>query len=230
MVFQEDCTNLTEKAIAPHSSILAWQIPWKEEPGRLQSMGSLGVRHSWVTSLSVFTFMHWRRKWEQPTPVFLPGESQGPGSLVGAVSGVAQSRTRLKRLSSSSSSTNLKSWSKDSLHTPPPPHLTHGETKALSHCWFNLHAGMHAQWFSLVRLFATLWTVARQAPLSMGFSSKNAGMGCHFLLFNLPIFTQKASEQNFSFKICTLFQIPLIKKARKRETNWWRKMMKMNSD
>ena len=34
-----------------------------------------------VTSLSLFTFMHWRRKW-QPTPVFLPGESQGRGSLV----------------------------------------------------------------------------------------------------------------------------------------------------
>ena len=47
--------------------------------------------------------MHWRRKW-QPAPVFLPGESQGWGSLVAAVSGVAQSRTRLKRLSSSSSS------------------------------------------------------------------------------------------------------------------------------
>ena len=45
-------------------------------------MGSLRVRHDWVTSLSLFTCMHWRRKW-QPTPVFLPGESQGPGSLVG---------------------------------------------------------------------------------------------------------------------------------------------------
>ena len=53
-----------------------------EEPGRLQSMGSLGVRHDWATSLSLFTFMHWRRKW-QPAPVFLPGESQGQGSLVG---------------------------------------------------------------------------------------------------------------------------------------------------
>ena len=72
----------TEKAMAPHSSILAWQIPWMEEPGRLQSMGSLGVWHNWATSLSLFTFMHWRRKW-QPTPVFLPGESQGQGSLVG---------------------------------------------------------------------------------------------------------------------------------------------------
>ena len=71
-----------EKAMAPHSSTLAWKIPWMEEPGRLQSMGSLRVGHDRVTSLSLFTFMHWRRKW-QPTPMFLPGESQGRGSLVG---------------------------------------------------------------------------------------------------------------------------------------------------
>ena len=68
--------------MAPHSSTLAWKISWTEEPGRLQSMGSLRVGHDSVTSLSLFTFMHWRRKW-QPTPVFLPGESQGWGSLVG---------------------------------------------------------------------------------------------------------------------------------------------------
>ena len=67
--------------IATHSSTLAWKIPWMEEPGGLQSMGSLRVRHNWATSLSLFIFMHWRRKW-QPTPVFLPGESQGQGSLV----------------------------------------------------------------------------------------------------------------------------------------------------
>ena len=71
-----------EKAMAPHSSTLAWKIPWMGGPGRLQSMGSLRVRHNWATSLSLFTFMHWRRKW-QPTPVFLPGESQGLGSWVG---------------------------------------------------------------------------------------------------------------------------------------------------
>ena len=71
-----------EKAMAPHSSTLAWKIPWMEEPGRLQSMESLRVRHDWATSLSLFTFIHWRRKW-QPTPVFLPRESQGRGSLVG---------------------------------------------------------------------------------------------------------------------------------------------------
>ena len=71
-----------EKAMATHSSTLAWNIPWTEEPGRLQSMGSLKVGHDWVTSLSLFTFMDWKRKW-QPTPVFLPGESQETGSLVG---------------------------------------------------------------------------------------------------------------------------------------------------
>ena len=72
----------SEKALATHSSTLAWKIPWTEEPGRLQSMGSLRVGHDWATSLSLFTFMHWRRKW-QPTPVFLPGESQGWRSLAG---------------------------------------------------------------------------------------------------------------------------------------------------
>ena len=67
--------------MAPHSSTLAWKIPWMEEPSRLQSMGSIRVGHNWATSLSLFTFMHWRRKW-QPTRVFLPGESQGRESLV----------------------------------------------------------------------------------------------------------------------------------------------------
>ena len=68
--------------MATHSSTLAWKIPWTEEPGRLQSMGPLRVGQDRATSFSLFTFMHWRRKW-QHTPVFLPGESQGWGSLVG---------------------------------------------------------------------------------------------------------------------------------------------------
>ena len=70
--------------MAPHSSTLAWNIPWTEGSGRLQSMGLLRVGHNRATSLLLFTFMHWRRKW-QPTPVFLPGESQGWGSLVGCL-------------------------------------------------------------------------------------------------------------------------------------------------
>ena len=90
----------SEKAVAPHSSTLAWKIPWMEEPGGLQSMGSLRVRHSLATSLWLFTLTHWKRKW-QPIPVFLPGESQGQGSLVATIYGVAQSRKLLKQLSSS---------------------------------------------------------------------------------------------------------------------------------
>ena len=71
-----------EEGMENHSSTLAGRIPWTEEPGGLQSMGSLRVGHDWVTSLSLFTFMHWRRKW-QPTPVLLPGKFHGLRSLVG---------------------------------------------------------------------------------------------------------------------------------------------------
>ena len=78
----KECSNYRTIALISHASTLAWKIPWMEEPGRLQSMGSLRAGHDWSTSLSLFTFMHWRRKW-QPTPVFLPGESQGWRSLVG---------------------------------------------------------------------------------------------------------------------------------------------------
>ena len=70
-----------------HSSTFAWKIPWMEGPGRLQSMGSPRVGHDWATSLSLFTFMLWRRKW-QPTPVVLPGESQGLGEPCGEPGGL----------------------------------------------------------------------------------------------------------------------------------------------
>ena len=80
--FKGEVRCASEKAMAPHSNTRAWRIPWTEEPGRLQSMGSLRVGHVWATSFSLFTFINPRRNW-QPTPVFLPGESQGQGSLVG---------------------------------------------------------------------------------------------------------------------------------------------------
>ena len=77
----------------PFYCISAWKIPWMEKPSGLQFMGSLRVGHDWATSLSLFTFLHWRRRW-QPTPVFLPGESQGWGSLVGChLSGRTESDT-----------------------------------------------------------------------------------------------------------------------------------------
>ena len=56
-----------------------------------------------VTSLSLFTFMHWRRKWHH-TPVFLPGESQGQGSLLGCHPWGCTEPDMMKRLSNSGSS------------------------------------------------------------------------------------------------------------------------------
>ena len=71
--------------------------------GKFHGRRSLIGCNPWGRATSHFTFMHWRRKW-QPTPVFLPGESQGRAAWWAAVYGVAQSRTWLKRLSSSRSS------------------------------------------------------------------------------------------------------------------------------
>ena len=84
------CVCVRQSILSSISIQLQWhplqssclENPWTEEPARLQSMGSLRIGPDWTTSLSLFTFLHWRRKW-QPTPVFLPGESQGRGSLVG---------------------------------------------------------------------------------------------------------------------------------------------------
>ena len=91
----------SEKAMTPDSSPLAWKIPWMEEPGRLQSMGSLRVGHDWATSLSFFTFMHWRRN-GNPLQCSCLEKPRDGGAWWAAVYGVAQSRTRLKWLSSSS--------------------------------------------------------------------------------------------------------------------------------
>ena len=105
-----------EKEMAPHSSTLAWKIPWTEKPGRLQSMGSQRVGHDTVGFLGGTSGKEpscrwrrhgfnpwvgkipWRRAW-QPTPAFLSGESHGQRSLVGYSPRVANSQTQLKKLS-----------------------------------------------------------------------------------------------------------------------------------
>ena len=96
------CTYLLEKAMAPHSSTLAWKIPWTEEPGGLQSMGSLRVGHDWATSLSLFHFHALEKEMATHSCSCLENPRDG-GAWWAAVYGVAQSRTRLKWLSSSSS-------------------------------------------------------------------------------------------------------------------------------
>ena len=119
---QHNCTHLT-LAMAPHSSTLAWKIPWTEEPGRLQSMGSLRVGHNWATSLSLFTFMRGEGNGNPLQCSCLENPRDG-GAWWAAVYGVTQSRTRLKQLSSSSSSsvvtksclTFLRPWAGSSVY------------------------------------------------------------------------------------------------------------------
>ena len=91
------------KAVAPHSSTLAWKIPWTEEPDRLQSLGSLRAGHEWVTSLSLSLSCIGEGNGNPLQCSCLENPRDG-GAWGAAVYGVAQSRTRLKRLSSSSSS------------------------------------------------------------------------------------------------------------------------------
>ena len=77
----KDFTFFSKKAMAPYSSTLAWKIPWTKESG-VAVPGVAASRTRLSSFAFTFHFHHWRRKW-QPTPVFLPGESQGRGSLVG---------------------------------------------------------------------------------------------------------------------------------------------------
>ena len=87
--------------MAPHSSTLAWKIPWMEEPGRLQSMGSRRVGHDWATSLSGIGEGN-----SNPFQCSCLENPRDRGAWWAAIYGVAQSRTWLKWLSSSSSSTD----------------------------------------------------------------------------------------------------------------------------
>ena len=90
-----------EKVMAPHSSTLAWKIPWMEEPGRLQSMGLRRVGRDWATS---FHFSLSCIGEGNGNPLEWVENPRDGGAWWAAVYGVAQSQTRLKWLSSSSSS------------------------------------------------------------------------------------------------------------------------------
>ena len=101
LALQSPRSLASEKAMAPHSSTLAWKIPWMEEPGGLQSMRSLRVRHDWTTSLSRIGEGN-----DNPLQCSCLENPRDGGAWWAAIYGVAQSRTRLKRLSSSSSSSS----------------------------------------------------------------------------------------------------------------------------
>ena len=143
--------------MAPHSSTLACKIPWTEEPGRLQSMGSLRVRHNWAASLSLFTSCIGEGNGNPLQYSCLENPRDG-GAWWAAVYGVPQSRTQLKRLSSSSS----KGGTEYNLR--------------VCVCVCVCVAGR----FSHVWVFAVLWTVTHQVPLSMGFSRQEYWSGLPF--------------------------------------------------
>ena len=120
--------------MAPHSSTLAWKIPWMEEPGRLQSMGSLGVWHDWATHFH-FSLSCTGEGNGNPLQCSCLENPRDGGAWWATVSGVAQSWTQLKRLSSSSSRITRKDretgkerestlFSKESANTPIS-HLNH---------------------------------------------------------------------------------------------------------
>ena len=117
--------------MATHSSTLVWKLPWMEEPGKLQSMGSLrvGQGHDWATSLSLFTFMHWKGNGTPLQCSCLENPRDG-GAWWVAVYGVAQGRTRLKRLSNSSSSCYMDE---------PWGHYAKSVSQRTNDVWFQLY-------------------------------------------------------------------------------------------
>ena len=137
-------------------------------------MGAIGV-------LSDVTFMHWRRKW-QPTPVFLPGESQGWGRLVGCRLWGCTESDMTDRLHFHFHSHNLHFKITELARRFNPETVLRQDTLLYSPCKDQTYShNLHFKVTNLARRFNP-WTVAHQAPLSMGFTRQEYGWGCHFLL------------------------------------------------
>ena len=132
--------NPLQKEKATHSSILAWEIPWTEKPGRVQSMGSQRVGHDWTTN--IHTSHAAAAKSLQSCPTLRdPIDGSPPGS---PVPGILQARTL--------------EWVAISF-----PNACKWKVKVKS--------------LSRLRLLATPWTAAHQAPPSMGFSRQEYWSG-----------------------------------------------------
>ena len=160
-VMSLDWENPLEKGMATHSRILAWRIPWTEEPGKLQSMGSQRTEHNWVTfTLCVISMPKgltwwlrgkrillqcrrpcfnlrvgespWRRK-RLPTPVFLPGESHGHGSLEGYSPWIRKQSDRAEPLNNHPQSSMPKHRQECVLETFTVSRLTWANKFANSH-------------------------------------------------------------------------------------------------
>ena len=161
-----------------------------EEPGGLQSM--LRVRHDCATSLSLFTFMHWRRKW-QPSPVFLPGESQGRGSLMGCrLMGSHRVGHDWSDLAAAAASPKKSVYFR---LRPQHAHVFNGnkhftkqqlslEKEIHFHILYSVHpmllrGALHA--CSLVQSFRLCAPPPTRLLCPWDFPGKNTGVSCHFL-------------------------------------------------
>ena len=160
-VMSLDWEDPLEKGMATHSRILAWRIPWTEESGKLQSMGSQRIEHNWVTfTLCVISMPKgltwwlrgkrillqcrrpcfnlrvgespWRRK-RLPSPVFLPGESHGHGSLEGYSPWIRKQSDRAEPLNNHPQSSMPKHRQECVLETFTVSRLTWANKFANSH-------------------------------------------------------------------------------------------------
>ena len=186
--------------MAPHSRTLAWKIPWMEEAGGLQSMGSWRVRHDWVTSLSLFTFMHWRRQW-QPTALFLPGDSQGRGSLVGCrVWGRAE-------------------WDMTGATQQQRRQQGCGEVITLGAQSLFLHA-LHI--VHILARFSVLWEFGLKPSTTLAFFQFMSGILSIFVLCSLRLFYSMHTVFNANIIICNLSEkkVKSLSRVRPFVTPW----------
>ena len=160
--------------MAPHSSTLAWKIPWTEEPGGLQSMGSLRVRHDWATSLSLFSLSCIGEGSANPLQCSWLENPRDGGAWWAAVYGVAQSRTWLKRLSSSSS--KLLKVVRDTHHHDSSSHIVLASFRhllllvLLALCYWKPKKLKHSSSFSLKFVFAwDSFKLAQSLPFASWF-------------------------------------------------------------
>ena len=138
-----------EKAMAPHSSTLAWKTPWMEEPGRLQSMGLLRVGHDWMISLSLSCIGEGNGNSLQCSCLENPRDR---GARWAAIYGVAQSRTRLKRLSSSSSSSLANTRNTFTIYFMSENNCTY----SLENCLYKIYPDVKKEsWYLCNNLFTT---------------------------------------------------------------------------
>ena len=178
--------------MAPHSSTLAWKIPWMEEPGTLQSMGSLRVRHDWATSLS-----HIGEGNGNPLQCSYLENPRDGGAWWAVIYGVAQSQTWLKWLSSIQNSQIWKNSVRNFVKVlrfrkyGRMDIVAHKPSLMIIEEWIFLCVQSENTWvfteiltvcylLSHVRLFVTPWTIACQAPWNS--AGKNTRVGSHSLL------------------------------------------------